>query len=54
MPPGMDMNSMAAMMENPMMQQMMQGMLSQPGMLESMVNANPMMRNMMDGNPMMR
>lgn len=42
------------MMDNPMMQQMMQQMFSNPDTLESMLTSNPMTRNMMESNPAMR
>lgn len=50
---GMNGDQMAAMMDNPMMQRMMQLMSSDPGMLEAMINSNPQLRQMADQNPQM-
>ena len=49
-----DMNALSSMLDNPMMQQAMQQMASNPEMLQTMVNSNPMLRQMMDSNPMLR
>merc|ERR1719502_1128832 len=39
------------MMQNPMVQQMMQQMFSDPQMMENVANSNPMLRQLMDANP---
>lgn len=55
MPPGMDPDQMMAMLDNPMMQQMMQQMVDQnPDAIRQMLEAqNPMFRQMFQGNPEM-
>lgn len=63
MPPGFggmgaggqpDMGAMMQMMENPMIQQMMSSMVSQPGFMESIINSNPQLRALTDANPGVR
>lgn len=51
--PGMpsDMNGMVEMLENPMMRQMMDQMMSNPQMMQQMMNSNPQLRQMMEQNP---
>jgi len=49
---GMNMNDIASMMNNPMVQSMMQNMLSNPQMLQGLLN-DPMIRNMAQSNPRM-
>jgi ubiquilin len=44
-------NPYASMMNNPMMQSMMQNLLSNPDMLRNMINNNPMLKQMVDNNP---
>jgi ubiquilin len=44
-------NPYAAMMQNPMFQQMMQSMLSNPELMRNMINSNPMLKQMVDNNP---
>ena len=55
MPPGMNPDQMMAMLDNPMMQQMMQQMVDQnPDGIRQMLEAqNPMFRQMFQGNPEM-
>jgi hypothetical protein len=59
--PGMGSTDMAgalAAMQNPAMQQAMQAMMANPGMMEAMTNAaaaqNPQLRQMLDANPSLR
>merc|ERR1719198_2156424 len=52
--PGMDPAQTLEMMRNPMVQQMMQQMFSDPQMMETVANSNPMLRQLMDSNPQMR
>ena len=49
-----DINSMMQAMQNPAMQQMVQNVMSQPGMMETIANNNPQLRAMMDANPQVR
>ena len=51
MPGGMDPAQTLEMMQNPMVQQMMQQMFSDPQMMENVANSNPMLRQLMDANP---
>lgn len=53
LPPGMDMDQVMQMMEDPMMQEMMQGLLSDPQMFQAMVNNDPTLRTTMESNPQM-
>lgn len=41
------------MMENPMMQQMMQNMMSDPNAMQTMMNSNPMLQQLQQTNPQM-
>jgi ubiquilin len=45
LPPGMNMESMMQMMQNPAMQSMMRSISSNPALLQQMIQSNPMMRN---------
>ncbi|MEW5307177.1 MAG: hypothetical protein WDW36_009586 [Sanguina aurantia] len=54
LPAGMDMNSMMTMMQNPVMQQMMSSMMSQPGFMEQVIGSNPAMQSMVNSTPGMR
>ena len=49
MPP--DLNGMIEMMENPMVRQMMDQMMSNPQFVQQMMDSNPMMRQMREQNP---
>ncbi|KAK9820265.1 hypothetical protein WJX72_008285 [[Myrmecia] bisecta] len=49
-----DVNAMMQMMQNPAMQQMMEQLMSQPGVMENLINSNPQLRSMADANPMLR
>ena len=51
---GSEMERVAAMIDNPHMQQAMSSMLSNPQAMEAMINMNPQMRQMVDANPQMR
>eukprot|EP01116_Phalansterium_solitarium_P014434 TRINITY_DN320_c0_g1_i2.p1 TRINITY_DN320_c0_g1~~TRINITY_DN320_c0_g1_i2.p1 ORF type:complete len:539 (+),score=186.45 TRINITY_DN320_c0_g1_i2:500-2116(+) len=51
MPAGFD---PMAILQNPMAQQMMQQMASDPALVQQMMQANPMTRQMLDSNPMMQ
>ena len=51
---GMDPNTMAEMLQNPMVQQMMTQMMSNPEYVQQMINSNPMLQQMMNANPQMR
>ena len=50
----MDPNLVANMMENPMMQNMMNQIISDPNFLNSLEQSNPMIRQMFQQNPMIR
>jgi ubiquilin len=55
-PPGMpnlDQNQMMQMLENPMVQNMMESVLSDPAMVETMIASNPQLQAMMQANPEM-
>lgn len=49
-----DVGAMLQMLQQPGVQQAMQGILSNPQMLQSMMNSNPQMRAMMEQNPQVR
>ena len=53
LPPGMDIEQLTQLMENPMMQQMMDSLLSNPQTLQAMINSDPSMRAAMENNPQM-
>lgn len=46
--------AMAQMMQNPMVNEAVRSMMSNPALMQSMMDTNPMMRSMLQGNPMMR
>jgi len=50
---GMDMNSMTTLLQNPMVQNMMQQVLSNPELFQQMVSSNPMLRSLSASNPYM-
>lgn len=49
--PNMNMDQMLQMLENPMVNQMMQQVMSDPNAFQSMMNNNPMLRQMRETNP---
>lgn len=49
-----DMGAMLQMLQQPGVQQALQGVLSNPQMMQTMMNANPQMRAMMEQNPQVR
>ena len=51
LPPGVSPDNMFEMLENPMMQALMQTILSDPQMLQSMISSNPQLQAMMQTNP---
>lgn len=51
---GMTPEQMQAMMQSPMMQQMLQSLSSNPQLFEAMLNSNPQTRAMLESNPEMR
>jgi len=51
---GMDPAMMGQMLQNPMMQQMVQQMASNPAMMQQMIQGNPMLQQMAQQNPMMQ
>ena len=51
---GMDPNTISQMMQNPMVQQMMTQMMSNPDYVNNMINSNPMLSQMVAANPQMR
>jgi ubiquilin len=51
--PNMDPDQMMQMLENPMMQNMMESVLSDPTMVETMIASNPQLQEMMRANPEM-
>lgn len=53
MPPNMNLESTLSMLENPMISQMMDQMMSNPAMMQSMMDSNPMIRQMRETNPEM-
>lgn len=53
MPPNMNLESTLSMLENPMISQMMDQMMSNPAMMQSMMDSNPMIRQMREANPEM-
>jgi len=48
------MGAMLQMLQQPGVQQALQGVLSNPQMMQTMMNANPQMRAMMEQNPQVR
>ena len=46
-----DMAAMLQLMQQPGVQQALQGVMSNPQMMRTMINANPQLRAMMDQNP---
>jgi ubiquilin len=53
LPPGMDMQQVFALMQNPAMQQMMQQMMANPQLMQAMIASNPMLQQMLAQNPAM-
>lgn len=53
LPAGMNSDQMMQMLENPLMQQLMQNMLSDPQMLQTVISSNPQLQAMMQGRPEM-
>lgn len=53
MPIAIDPNTMASLLENPEIQQMLQGMFSDPSTVESVLMSNPQLRQMVESNPQM-
>lgn len=53
MPPNMNLQNTLSMLENPMISQMMDQMMSNPEMMQSMMDSNPMIRQMRESNPEM-
>lgn len=51
--PNMNLEQTLSMLENPMVSQMMDQMMSNPAMMQSMMDNNPMMRQMRETNPEM-
>lgn len=51
---GMNPQQASQMMQNPLMQQMMQTMLSDPQMMDQLIGSNPMLQQMTQQNPMLR
>lgn len=49
-----DMGAMLQMLQNPGVQQAVQGMMAQPQLMQAMMQANPQMQAMMNQNPQMR
>jgi ubiquilin len=52
LPPGMDLQQVFAMMQNPAVQQMMNQVMSNPALMQAMMANNPMLQQMAAGNPM--
>ncbi|CAN8063041.1 unnamed protein product [Agarophyton chilense] len=52
-PPGMDPERMMQMLDNPIMQQFMQNVLSNPQMFQSMIASNPQLQALQQSNPEM-
>jgi len=53
MPFAIDPNTMASLLENPGVQQMLQNMFSDPSTVESVLMSNPQLRQMVESNPQM-
>uniref|UniRef100_A0A7S3VGM9 Ubiquilin n=1 Tax=Chaetoceros debilis TaxID=122233 RepID=A0A7S3VGM9_9STRA len=51
MPNNMNMEQTIEMLENPMMNQMMSNLMSDPAMMQNMINSNPMLRQLTESNP---
>lgn len=51
---GMDLQRLTDLMQQPGMQQAMQGLMSSPGIMDSIAATNPQMRQMLDANPQLR
>ncbi|EME32506.1 ubiquilin [Galdieria sulphuraria] len=51
--PAVDPNTMATLLENPGVQQMLQNMFSDPSTVESVLMSNPQLRQMVESNPQM-
>ncbi|GJQ09195.1 hypothetical protein GpartN1_g986.t1 [Galdieria partita] len=51
--PAIDPNTMASLLENPGVQQMLQNMFSDPSTVESVLMSNPQLRQMVESNPQM-
>ena len=49
-----DMGAMLQMLQNPGVQQAVQGIMAQPQLMQAMMAANPQMQAMMNQNPQMR
>ena len=49
--PNMNLEQTISMLENPMINQMMNQMMSDPTMMQNMMNSNPMLRQMRESNP---
>jgi ubiquilin len=49
--PAVDSNTMASLLENPGVQQMLQNMFSDPSSVESVLMSNPQLRQMVESNP---
>lgn len=48
------MGAMLQMLQQPGVQQAVQGLMAQPQLLQTMMNSNPQMRSMIDQNPQVR
>lgn len=48
------MGAMLQMLQNPGVQQAVQGLMAQPQLMQAMMQANPQMQSMMNQNPQMR
>ena len=51
---GLDPNTIAQMMVNPQVQQMISQMMSDPQLMQQIMGNNPMIQNMMNANPQLR